>query len=144
MPLLQTPLSTRFKIKPLSSMHPPSSKLFAAGLFSVLALLGAGCGNGNTTVDTQTNTVNTTDGNGNALSAGDGAQIPANFPGDFPRYDGAKTTLAYTESNGQSGSLVQETTDSVESVQARVEASMQAQGFEKTNTLTSPGMVILS
>jgi hypothetical protein len=121
------------------------TSLLAAGALLSLTLLGAGCGGStNRTIDPETNTINLQGEGGSNLSAGEGAQIPTNFPASYPRYPGAKTILAYTEANGTSGTLVQETSAPLAQVQASVETSMQAQGFTKDNTLTSPDVVILS
>ncbi len=120
------------------------SRLALVGLV-VLPLVGAGCGSSGVSVDTNTNTINSNDRNGNSFSAGDGATIPANFPSDFPKYAGATTKLAYTENNGKSGSLVQETSDSIEQVQASVEAQMQANGFLKNDLFgATPTLSVLS
>ncbi len=103
-------------------------------------LLGAGCGNG-TSFDSETDTINLDGQNGSGLSAGAGASIPANFPADFPRYPGAKTILAYTENDGKSGSLMQETSDTLAQAQTKIEELMQNQGFTKDNVLPSPSLV---
>lgn len=110
----------------------------------VLTFLGAGCGGPSTTVDTETNTINVQNEGGNSFSGGEGAQIPANFPDDFPEYPGGKTLLAYTENGGKSGSLVQETAESMAQVQAKIEQDMQAQGFTKENIVVDPSIVILT
>lgn len=119
------------------------SPLVAAAVLS-LTLLGAGCGSTSRTIDTDTGTINVQGQDGTSLSGGEGAQIPANFPAAYPRYPGAKTTLAFTENNGSSGSLVQETTDPFAQVQTWLETNMQSQGFAKDNALTSPDIVILT
>ncbi len=125
-------------------MNISSTYLFAATILGSITLLGIGCGTSDLAVDTDTNTLRGSDAQGNTFVAGEGATIPANFPSDFPRYPNAKTTLAYTESNGQTGSLAQETPDPLEQVQPRIEQLMESQGYTKTNTLASPGIVILA
>lgn len=109
-----------------------------------LTFLGAGCGAPSTAIDTETNTITTQNDNGSSFSAGEGAQIPANFPSDFPEYPGGKTILAYIENGGASGSLVQEVSDSLSEVQTKIEQEMQTQGFTKDNVLTDPNVVILT
>lgn len=119
------------------------SWLLASALLSI-TFLGAGCGSTSQMIDTDTQTLNVEGTDGNAVSAGEGAKIPDNFPAFFPRYPNGKTTLAFTENNGTSGSLVQETSDPYTQAQAWVETAMQSQGFTKENALTSPDVVILT
>ncbi|MBP7005644.1 hypothetical protein KBB27_00780 [Patescibacteria group bacterium] len=109
-----------------------------------LIVLGAGCGGSGTTVNPLTNTITSEDQAGNTLVAGDNATIPANFPSDFPQYPGAKTIFAYTVAQDQSGSLMQETQDTLEQTQTNIERLMQTQGYEKVTTSASPDIVILS
>lgn len=127
----------------MSSPFYRSTTLLIAPILA-LATLGAGCGGNRTTVDPFTNTVTTQDRAGNTLTAGENAAIPAHFPSDFPQYPGAKTIFAYTVAQDQSGSLMQETQDSLEQAQANIERMMQAQGYEKVTTAASPDLVILS
>lgn len=123
-------------------LNPRRSWLIAAPLLA-LTLLGAGCGGPATTINTETNTINSRNA-GDSFSGGEGAQIPANFPSDFPEYPGGKTLLAYTENAGKSGSLVQETTASMTQVQTRIEQEMQSQGFTRDNIINDPNIVILT
>ncbi len=119
------------------------SVVVTVGLLS-LTLLGAGCGNARPMIDTETNTVTLSGGNGNGLSAGENAKIPDTFPPFFPRYPNAKTSLVFSENNGKSNSLVQETNDSYTQAQTQVEAHFQSQGFTKKDTFPAENLVILS
>lgn len=120
-----------------------SRAAFAASALLSLSLLGVGCGGRSPMIDTDTNTLNI-QGESGTMSAGEGAKIPANFPSYFPQYPNGKTTLAFTENNGKTGSLVQQTNDSYTQAQTHIETAMQSQGFTKENTLSSPNLVILS
>ncbi len=108
-----------------------------------LTVLGAGCGSSSRMIDTDTNTLNIQGNDGDSFSAGEGAKIPENFPSYYPKYPNGKTMLAFTESDGKSGSLAQHTNDSYVQAQAHIESAMQSQGFTKENALSSPNLVIL-
>jgi hypothetical protein len=109
-----------------------------------LTVLGAGCGSSSRLIDIDTNTLTIPGDNGGSFSLGEGAKIPENFPSHFPKYPNGKTTLAFSENDGKSGSLVQQTNDSYTEAQTQIENAMQSQGFTKENVLSSPNLVILS
>ena len=95
-------------------------------------------------IDTDTNTLNIGGKDGGAFSAGENVQIPSNFPADFPRYPGAKVTLAYIENQGKASTLMQETSDALEQAQAKVKEQLEGQGFTQDNVMSSADIVILS
>ncbi|MBP9762814.1 hypothetical protein KBD34_04325 [Patescibacteria group bacterium] len=121
-----------------------SSHIARFGALALLfPLLGAGCGGGD---GMNANSDVSMGNNSGTIQPSDmeGTKIPADFPSDFPRYPDAKTILAYTENGGKSGSLMQETKETLAQAQSRIESMMQGQGFTKDNVASSPDLVILS
>jgi hypothetical protein len=120
-----------------------SSHIARLGALALLfPLLGAGC-SGSTTTDANGG-INLGGINVASPSDSQGTRIPDNFPADAPRYPDSRTVMTYTENNGKTASLVQETSETLAQAQARIESLMQGQGFTKDNVAPSAELVIMS
>ena len=129
---------------PFSFVSNYSTLLFISAATASLALLGAGCGKATPAVVNTDATFHITDQAGNSLTTGEGSQAPADLPADLPKYPGATTKLALNNASDHSASLVQDTADTLDQVQTKIELEMKAAGFTKDQSITQADLIILS
>ncbi len=88
----------------------------------------------------------TFDGNGGQFSYSAEGELPDEFPKDFPIYTGAKLTSSWT-TDGESGkgvSVVWETTDSADKVQAFYKDKLPKSGWKIDNEFAQESMQTIS